>query len=77
MPSLENAAQTQGATSPIRVLVWDEQQPEQKEAYPDFLGNQIAAHPSKNRQLDVKSVSLNDPEQGLSSRTLDNCDVLI
>ncbi len=32
-----------GASS-VRVVVWDEQQPAQKEAYANFLGNQIAAH---------------------------------
>src|SRR5262245_66043426 len=33
-----------GATKkdvPIRVVVWDEQQPAQKQAYEDFLGNEI------------------------------------
>jgi len=29
---------------PIKVVVWDEQQPALKEAYENFLGNQIAAH---------------------------------
>ena len=33
---------------PIRVLVWDEQQPEQKQAYGDkFLGETIAAYLEK------------------------------
>ena len=29
---------------PIRVVVWDEQQPEQKKGYTNFLGNQIVEH---------------------------------
>ncbi|OYV04244.1 MAG: hypothetical protein CFE26_17960, partial [Verrucomicrobiales bacterium VVV1] len=50
---------------PLRVLVWDEQQPEQKKAYGDrFLGETIAAHLSTQPGLEVKSVSLADPEQG-------------
>jgi trehalose utilization protein len=63
---------------PLRVLVWDEQQPEQKKAYGDrFLGETIAAHLSKQPGLEVKSVSLADPEQGVSEALLDNSDVVI
>jgi hypothetical protein len=73
----------QGASQakPIRVVVWDEQQPAQKQAYENFLGNQIAGHlfqvGGAKPELVVKSVRLDDPEQGLSKETLDNCDVLI
>lgn len=63
---------------PIRVLVWDEQQPEQKQAYGDrFLGETIAAHLSSQPGLVVKSVSLADPEQGVSEAQLDSADVVI
>ena len=62
---------------PIRVVVWDERQPKQKEAYDNFLGNAIADYLKKQPGLEVKSVGLNDPDQGLSKDTLDNCDVLI
>ena len=35
---------------PVRVLVWDEQQPEQKQAYGEkFLGETIAAHSRSSR----------------------------
>jgi trehalose utilization protein len=61
----------------VRVVVWDEQQPAQKQAYTNFLGNQIAAHLKTIPGLAVKSVSLNDPEKGVSDDVLDNCDVLI
>ncbi|MEZ6107279.1 MAG: hypothetical protein R3B96_14450 [Pirellulaceae bacterium] len=27
---------------PIRVVIWDEQQPQQREAYDNFLGNHLA-----------------------------------
>ena len=65
------------AAEPIRVVVWDERQPDQKSAYGGFLGDTIAAHLGKLPGLTVKSVGLNDPEQGLSNDTLDHCDVLI
>ncbi len=65
------------AAEPIRVVVWDEQQPSQKEAYENFLGNAIADHLKSEAGFDVKSVRLDDPEQGLSKEVLDNCDVLI
>ena len=62
---------------PIRVVVWDEQQPAQKQAYENFLGNAIADFLKQRPGLEVKSVRLDDPEQGLSKETLDACDVLI
>jgi len=69
---------------PIRVVVWDEQQPIQKQAYENFLGNQVAEalrQLGKDKQgreeITVRSVRLDDPQQGLSNEVLDNCDVLI
>jgi len=62
----------------IRVIVWDERQPAQKTAYPDFIGNQIAAHLRTLPGITVvKSAGLDDPEHGLGGDTLDQCDVLI
>jgi len=61
----------------IRVVVWDEQQPAQKQAYTNFLGNQIATYLKTIPGLDVKSVSINDAGKGISDEVLDNCDVLI
>src|SRR5947207_3112231 len=63
--------------APVRVVVWDEQQPAQKQAYTNFLGNQIAAYLMSRPGLAVKSVRLDDAEQGLSKATLDSCDVLV
>lgn len=60
----------------IRVIVWDEQQPKQLEAYSHFLGNQIASHLKKSSDLSVVSVSLNDPGKGLPE-IITNCDVVI
>jgi len=66
------------APKPVRVLVWDEQQPEQKQAYGDrFLGETIAAHLSTQPGLVVKSACLADPEQGVSEALLDSSDVVI
>jgi trehalose utilization protein len=62
---------------PIRVVVWDEQQPAQKSAYSNYLGNAVADFLAKQKGITVKSVRLDDPDQGLSKDTLDNCDVLI
>jgi trehalose utilization protein len=64
-------------TSPIQVLVWDEQQPSQKQAYDDFLGNEIAKYLSAQPDLAVRSVRLDDAGQGLSDELLDSCQVLI
>lgn len=60
---------------PVRVLVWDERQPRQKEAYPDWLGNQIATHLRSVPGLTVTSAALDDPQQGLAE--LDRTDVLV
>jgi trehalose utilization protein len=63
---------------PVRVLVWDEQQPAQKKAYGDkWLGETIADHLRKNPALDVKTATLSDPDQGVSAEVLDRTDVLI
>ena len=66
------------AAEPIRVLVWDEQQPQQKPAYGEkFLGETIAAHLEKQPGLSVKTARLDDAEQGLSDATLDATDVIV
>ena len=66
------------AVEPIRVLVWDEQQPQQKPAYGEkFLGETIAAHLEKQPGLSVTTARLDDAEQGLSDATLDATDVIV
>jgi len=69
---------------PVRVLIWDEQQPAQKQAYGDrMLGNTIADHLSKNPALTVRSVAMPPKDQmdkddpNLSEQSLDQTDVLI
>lgn len=64
--------------APVRVLVWDERQPKQQEAYGGgFLGDALAAHLAKQPGITVKSVALDSPEQGLDAATLDATDVLV
>ena len=65
------------ADGPIKVVVWDERQPAQKQAYVNFLGNAIADHLGAQPGISVKSVSLDDPGQGLAPGVLDDCRVLI
>ncbi len=62
---------------PVRVLVWDEQQPAQKTVYANFIGNEIAGYLRQQRGLSVASARLDDPEQGLSKAALDQTDVLM
>ncbi|HEX5273205.1 MAG TPA: ThuA domain-containing protein [Gemmataceae bacterium] len=71
------AAGPRPSDKPVRVVVWDEQQPQQKEAYDNFLGNAIAKYLEGRSGLVVKSVKLDDPEQGLSAEVLGACDVLV
>ena len=65
------------ADEAIHVVVWDEQQPKQKQAYSNFLGNQIAAYLKTRPGLSVSSVRLDDADQGLPDTLLDQCDVLL
>ncbi|MEM7144408.1 MAG: trehalose utilization protein [Verrucomicrobiota bacterium] len=62
----------------INVLVWDERQDKQAEAYDDFLGNEIAERlGALGDDLEIRSVGIDDPEQGLSAANLDWADVMI
>ena len=66
------------AAEPIKVLIWDERQPRQAEAYENFLGNEIATRlRSTGDGLEIRSVSIDDPEQGLSAANLDWANVLM
>ena len=73
-PILSEAAEAL-ATRPVRVLVWDERQPEQKAVYPDWIGNHIAGALRAAGGIDVASAALDDPDQGLGG--LEGRDVLI
>lgn len=63
------------AADSIKVLVWDERQPRQAEAYDNFLGNEIAKRLAAMPGLAVASVGQDDPGHGLGS--LDDQDVLL
>jgi trehalose utilization protein len=65
------------ARAPLKVLIWDEQQEAQKEVYPDYLGNHLAEYLKKQDGIEVKSVGLKDPEQGLTDENVDWADVVI
>ena len=62
---------------PTRIVVWDERQPKQKQMYKNFLGNHIAEYLRKQKGFSVRSVGLDDPEQGLADKLLEDCDVLV
>ena len=44
LPAWGLASQAAEAADPVRVVIWDEQQPAQKQAYENFLGNCVADH---------------------------------
>ncbi len=61
---------------PVHVLVWDERQERQAEAYDNYLGNEIAKQlEAAKDDLEIRSVALDDPGQGLND--LEWADVLI
>ncbi len=61
----------------VRIVVWDERQPKQKEMYRNFLGNHIARYLRKEAGFPIRSVGIDEPDQGLRDEMLDKCDVLI
>lgn len=67
----------QDRSEPIRVVIWDEQQPAQQTAYDNFLGNHLADQLRRTEGLRVDVSHIDLPEQGLSDEVLDHCDVLI
>jgi trehalose utilization protein/dienelactone hydrolase len=69
------AAAAQGKA--VRVIVWDEQQPAQKKAYRNYLGNEIAEYLRGKPGLVVKSLRQEEAKQGPGEAALDACDVLI
>lgn len=75
---LAAAAADDSQAKPVRVLVWDEQQPAQKQVYDHFLGNWLAGWlRGQLPGLAVQSAALNDPHQGLSDEVLDRSQVLL
>ena len=70
-------ADAEAEAGPIRVVVWDERQPEQKQAYENFLGNAIADGLGGRPGIEVRSVGLDDAEAGLAPTLLDWAEVLV
>ncbi|MFH5886424.1 ThuA domain-containing protein [Halalkalibaculum sp. DA3122] len=64
-------------TGDINVVVWDERQPEQKKVYENFMGNEIAGYLRNQPGLNIQSVGLDDPGQGLTDTIMDGADILI
>jgi trehalose utilization protein len=77
LPNAVAADKAPQASGKIRVVVWDERQPEQKEAYAGFLGDWIARYLDTRPGLAVRSFGLDAPQQGLSDEVLSGCDVLL
>ncbi len=71
------SATAQGADEPPSVVVWDERQPAQKPAYPEFLGHHLASELRKRTGLTVASAGLDDPGQGVTDALADSCRVLV
>lgn len=69
------ASMCAAGADPVKVIVWDERQPKQAEAYDNFLGNEIAGRLGKLDGIEVTSVGQDDPEYGLES--LDDQHVLL
>jgi acetyl esterase len=70
-------SQANVASKPIRVLVWDEQQPVRTKVYENFPGNFIADHLKKHTRLKVTTANLNEDGLGLTTESLENTDVLV
>jgi len=65
----------------IRVTVWNEYRHEKKneeiaKLYPDGMHGAIAAHLKKEKDLDVRTATLDEPEHGLTDDVLAATDVL-
>jgi trehalose utilization protein len=73
----EAGASPSTPAGPIKVVVWDERQPSQRQAYDNFLGNRIADHLRSEPGLAVESVGNDDPGRGLSPAVLDDARVLV
>lgn len=78
VPSNLNAESSTLATEPIHVLVWDERQPRQAQAYDDYIGNEIVARlDATTDDLEFRSVALDDEAQGLAAGNLEWADVIV
>ena len=68
--------------SPIRVTVWNEHRHEKKNPavaaiYPRGMHEAIGDHLRKSADLSVRTVTLDDPEHGLTEECVSNTDVML
>ncbi|HEV3027953.1 MAG TPA: ThuA domain-containing protein [Planctomycetota bacterium] len=70
-------ALTRENAAPLKVLIWDEEQEAQKQVYPNYLGNWIAESLNKQEGIQTRSVSIKDPDQGLSDENIEWADVVV
>ncbi|MEY2538391.1 MAG: hypothetical protein QOG67_2131 [Verrucomicrobiota bacterium] len=69
-------------SSRLRVTVWGEnvherENPVVREVYPEGMHTTIAQGISEQAEFDVRTVTLQDPEHGLTKETLEETDVLV
>lgn len=74
--SLDSSEEARSAPTPIRVLVWSEGTAS-KDVYPADVNAAIADGLRGLSDVEVRTASLADPDQGLSDEALRNTDVLI
>ena len=70
------AEEAQAAPRPIRVLVWTEGDAP-PEIYPNGIRGALADGLRADRELEIRTATLTDPDQGLSDAALREADVLI
>ena len=66
----------------INVIIWNEFRHEKqnksiKKIYPDGMHAAIAEHLNKEKNINVRTATLDEPEHGLTDKVLKNTDVLI
>ncbi len=71
-----SAAGSARADNKIRVLCWSERT-EPATVYPAGINGAIADYLQKDPNLEVRTASIKDPEQGIGKTALDDTDVLI
>ncbi len=75
---LSSAVSTITSAATVNVLMWDERQPRQEQAYDNWLGNEVIHHMDAiTDDLVFRSVALDDPHQGLSDENLAWADVVL
>jgi len=66
---------------PIRVTIWNEFRHEKKnpkvaKIYPNGMHEAIASHLRKNKEFEVRTATLDEPDHGITDEVISNTDVL-